>query len=133
MLSDIKPLKLSRGSLELTKTVNSLEILEKQVVFGLYELPDKPGIAAQIFEELSKAKINVDLIIQATREENSNDITFTIAEKFLEKTIEQSDLIISQLGGKYSITQNMTKLSIQGAGIMAVSYTHLTLPTTVRV
>ena len=116
--SDIEPLKLSRGSLELTKTVNSLEILEKQVVFGLYELPDKPGIAAQIFEELSKAKINVDLIIQATREENSNDITFTISEKFLEKTIEQCDLIISQIGGKYSITQNMTKLSIQGAGIM---------------
>ena len=118
LLSDIKPLKLSRGNLELTKTVNSLEILENQVVFGLYELPDKPGIAAQIFEELSKAKINVDLIIQATREENSNDITFTIAEKFLEKTIEQCDLIISQIGGKYSITQNMTKLSIQGAGIM---------------
>ncbi len=116
--SSIEPLKLSRGSLELTKTVNSLEILEKQVVFGLYELPDKPGIAAQIFEELSKAKINVDLIIQATREKNSNDITFTISEQFLEKTIEQCDLIISQIGGKYSITQNMTKLSIQGAGIM---------------
>jgi len=116
--SDVEPLKLSRGSLELTKTVNSLEILEKQVVFGLYELPDKPGIAAQIFEELSKARINVDLIIQATRDKNSNDITFTISEKFLEKTIERCDLIISQIGGKYSITQNMTKLSIQGAGIM---------------
>jgi len=116
--SDIEPLKLSRGNLELTKTVNSLEILEKQVVFGLYDLPDKPGIAAQIFEELSNAKINVDLIIQATREKNSNDITFTISEKFLEKTIEQCDLIISQIGGKYSITQNMTKLSIQGVGIM---------------
>jgi len=116
--SDIEPLKLSRGSLELTKTVNSLEILEKQVVFGLYDLPDKPGIAAQIFEELSKARINVDLIIQATREENSNDITFTISEKFLEKTIERCDLIISRIGGKYSITQNMTKLSIQGVGIM---------------
>jgi len=116
--SEIEPLKLSRGSLELTKTVNSLEILDKQVVFGLYELPDKPGIAAQIFEELSKAKINVDLIIQATREENSNDITFTISEKFLEKTIKRCDLIISQIGGKYSITQNMSKLSIQGAGIM---------------
>jgi len=116
--SDIEPLKLSRGNLELTKTVNSLEILEKQVVFGLYDLPDKPGIAAQIFEELSKAKINVDLIIQASREKNNNDITFTISEKFLDKTKEQCDSIISQIGGKYSITQNMTKLSIQGVGIM---------------
>ncbi len=117
--SNIEPLKLSRGGLELTKTVNSLEILEKQVVFGLYQLPDKPGIAAKIFEKLSEAEINVDLIIQSTREENnSNDITFTISEKFLNKTIEQCDFIISQIGGKYSITKNMSKLSIQGAGIM---------------
>ena len=117
--SNIEPLKLSRGGLELTKTVNGLEILEKQVVFGLYQLPDKPGIAAKIFEKLSEAEINVDLIIQSTREENnSNDITFTISEKFLNKTIEQCDFIISQIGGKYSITKNMSKLSIQGAGIM---------------
>ncbi len=116
--SEIEPLKLYRGGLELTKTVNSLEILEKQIVFGLYQVPDKPGIAAQIFEKLSEAGINVDLIIQSIREKNSNDITFTISEKFLEKTIEQCDLIISKIGGKYSITKDMTKLSIQGAGIM---------------
>ncbi len=116
--SDIEPLRLSRGGLELTKTVNSLEILEKQVVFGLYQLPDKPGIAAKIFEKLSAAGINVDLIIQATREESRNDITFTISEHFLKKTIEQCDAIITQIGGKYSISKNMTKLSIQGAGIM---------------
>ena len=116
--SEIKPLKLTRGALELTKTVNSLEILEKQVVFGLYKLPDKPGIAAQIFEKLSEAGVNVDLIIQSTREKSSNDISFTISEKSLTKTIEQCNLIISQLGGEYSITKNVTKLSIQGAGIM---------------
>ncbi len=116
--SEIEPLKLSRGGLELTKTVNSLEILENQVVIGLYQLPDKPGIAAQIFEELSKSGINVDLIIQSTREENCNSITFTISEKFLETTTEKCQLIINQIGGKYSVTKNMTKLSIQGAGIM---------------
>ena len=116
--SQIKPLKLIRGRLELTQTVNSLEILEKQVVFGLYHLPDKPGIAAQIFEKLSEAGINVDLIIQATHDGSSNDITFTIGDENLEKTIEQCDLIIEQMGGKYSLSKNMTKLSIQGAGIM---------------
>ncbi len=116
--SEIEPLKLSRGGLELTKTVNSLEIVEDQVVFGLYQLPDKPGIAAQIFEKLSEAGINVDLIIQATHRENSNDIAFTISEQFLDQTIEQCNLIMTQIGGKYSITKNMTKLSVQGAGIM---------------
>ena len=64
--SKIKPLALKRGGLELTKTVNSLEVLENQTVFNISNLPDRPGIAAQIFETLSEANINVDLIIQAT-------------------------------------------------------------------
>ena len=116
--STIEPLKLYRGRLELTKTVNSLEIREKQVIFALSQLPDKPGIAAQIFEKLSEAEINVDLIIQASHEKGNNDITFTVYETSLNKTIEQCDLITKNLGGKYCYKQHMTKLSIQGAGIM---------------
>ena len=116
--STIEPLKLYRGGLELTKTVNSLEIREKQVIFALSQLPDKPGIAAQIFEKLSEAEINVDLIIQASHEKGNNDITFTVYETSLNKTIEQCDLITKNLGGKYCYKQHMTKLSIQGAGIM---------------
>ena len=118
LISNLKPLQLKRGGLELTKTVNNLEIVEHQVVFGLSHLPDKPGIAAQIFEKLSEADIIVDLIIQSTHEEKRNDITFTIPEKFLERTINQCNQIIAQIGGTYIFKTNMTKLSIQGAGIM---------------
>ena len=116
--SKIKPLALKRGGLELTKTVNSLEVLEKQIVFSISNLPDRPGIAAQIFETLSDAIINVDLIIQATHDGNSNDIAFTVNEFELTKTIEQCKLITKQLGGEYNFKTNLTKLSIQGAGIM---------------
>ncbi len=116
--SKIKPLTLKRGGLELTKTVNSLEVLEKQIVFSISNLPDRPGIAAQIFETLSDASINVDLIIQATHDGNSNDIAFTVNQFELTKTIEQCKLITKQLGGKYNFKTNLTKLSIQGAGIM---------------
>ena len=116
--SKIKPLKLKRGSLELTKTVNSLEILEDQAIFSLSHIPDRPGIAATIFESLSKAGISVDLIIQATHDGKSNDITFSVSESNLENTKEQCENIISKLGGKYIFKQSMTKLSIQGAGIM---------------
>ena len=116
--SKIKPLALKRGGLELTKTVNSLEVLEHQIVFSISNLPDRPGIAAQIFETLSEASINVDLIIQATHDGTSNDIAFTVNEFEFNKTIEQCKLITSQLGGEYNFKTNMTKLSIQGAGIM---------------
>ena len=116
--SKIKPLALKRGGLELTKTVNSLEVLENQTVFSISNLPDRPGIAAQIFETLSEASINVDLIIQATHDGKSNDITFTVNEFELTNTIDQCKLITNQLGGEYNFKTNMTKLSIQGAGIM---------------
>ncbi len=116
--SKIKPLVLKRGGLELTKTVNSLEVLENQTVFSISNLPDRPGIAAKIFETLSEASINVDLIIQATHDGKSNDIAFTVNEFDLTKTIEQCKLITNQLGGEYNFKTNMTKLSIQGAGIM---------------
>ena len=116
--SKIKPLALKRGGLELTKTVNSLEVLEKQTVFSISNLPDSPGIAAQIFETLSEASINVDLIIQATHDGKSNDIAFTVNDFELTKTIDQCKLITNQLGGEYNFKTNMTKLSIQGAGIM---------------
>ena len=116
--SKIKPLALKRGGLELTKTVNSLEVLENQTVFSISNLPDRPGIAAQIFETLSEASINVDLIIQATHDGKSNDIAFTVNEFELTNTIDQCKLITNQLGGEYNFKTNMTKLSIQGAGIM---------------
>ena len=116
--SKLEPLPLKRGGLELTKTVNSLEVLENQTVFSISNLPDRPGIAAKIFETLSQANINVDLIIQATHDGNSNDIAFTVNEFELTKTIEQCKLITEQLGGEYNFKTNMTKLSIQGAGIM---------------
>ncbi len=116
--SKIKPLVLKRGGLELTKTVNSLEVLENQIVFSISNLPDRPGIAAKIFETLSEASINVDLIIQATHDGKSNEIAFTVNEFDLTKTIEQCKLITNQLGGEYNFKTNMTKLSIQGAGIM---------------
>ncbi|MDC3175985.1 aspartate kinase [Prochlorococcus sp. AH-716-D13] len=116
--SKIKPLALRRGGLELTKTVNSLEVLEKQTVFSISKLPDRPGIAAQIFETLSEVNINVDLIIQATHDGKSNDIAFTVNDFELTKTIDQCKLITNQLGGEYDFKKNMTKLSIQGAGIM---------------
>ena len=116
--SKIKPLALKRGGLELTKTVNSLEVLEHQTVFSISKLPDSPGIAAQIFETLSEANINVDLIIQATHDGKSNDIAFTVNDFELTKTIDQCKLITNQLGGEYDFKKNMTKLSIQGAGIM---------------
>ena len=44
---------------------------------------DKPGVAANIFERLSKSQINVDIVIQnISSDQKTTDITFTVKKRF---------------------------------------------------
>ena len=108
----------STDGIEHRSPVDGLEIVEHQAVLALSNIPDRPGIAAELFESLSEGGVNVDLIIQATHQVNSNDITFTISENELTNAIAQCENLINTIGGEISFQKNLTKLSIFGAGIM---------------
>ena len=109
---------IGQNGLELGSPVDGVEQLEAQAVLALSHIPDQPGIAARLFETLSAADINVDLIIQATHEGSSNDITFTVAESDLEQARQVSQSVLDSLGGELAAEGGLTKLSIRGAGIM---------------
>ncbi|QNI90450.1 aspartate kinase/ monofunctional class [Synechococcus sp. BOUM118] len=109
---------LNQTGLELGSPVDGVEQMDHQAVIALSHIPDQPGIAARLFETLSGAGINVDLIIQSTHEGSSNDITFTVAEADLEAARSVSQTVLDSLGGELAAEGGMTKLSISGAGIM---------------
>ena len=109
---------IGREGLELGRPVDGAELVERQAVLALSHVSDQPGVAAQLFESLSAGGVNVDLIIQATHEGNSNDITFTVAETDLEKARSICESLIESLGGELVAQPGMSKLSISGAGIM---------------
>ncbi|MCB4378653.1 aspartate kinase [Synechococcus sp. MU1650] len=109
---------ISTNGLELGSPVDGMEEVDGQAVLALSHIPDQPGIAARLFETLSDGGINVDLIIQATHEGSSNDITFTVAEADLELARGISQKVLDQLGGDLAAEGGLTKLSISGAGIM---------------
>ncbi len=108
----------SQGGIEHRSPVDGLELVENQAVVALSNIPDRPGIAAELFESLSAGGVNVDLIIQATHQINSNDITFTVAENELNNAQAQCEKLINTIGGEISYQKSLTKLSIYGAGIM---------------
>ena len=108
----------SQGGIEHRSPVDGLELVEHQAVLALSNIPDRPGIAAELFESLSEGGVNVDLIIQATHQDDFNDITFTVAENDLSKAQAQCEQLINTIGGEISSKNNLTKLSIYGAGIM---------------
>ena len=109
---------ISRSGLELGSPVDGMEAVEDQAVIALSHVPDQPGIAARLFETLSEAEINVDLIIQATHEGSSNDITFTVSAADLDLARTVSQNVLNSLGGELAAQGGLTKLSISGAGIM---------------
>ena len=108
----------SKGGIEHRSPVDGLELVEHQSVVALSNIPDRPGIAAELFESLSEGGVNVDLIIQATHQDNFNDITFTVAENELNNAHAQCKKLINTIGGQISCQKNLTKISIYGAGIM---------------
>ena len=109
---------IGREGLELGRPVDGAELVEHQAVLALSHVSDQPGVAAQLFESLSEGGVNVDLIIQATHDGNSNDITFTVAETDLERASSICESLIQKLGGELVAQSGMSKLSIGGAGIM---------------
>ena len=109
---------ISSNGLELGSPVDGMDAVEGQAVIALSHIPDQPGIAARLFETLSEAGINVDLIIQSTHEGSSNDITFTVSEANLELARSVSQTVLDSLGGALAAEGGLTKLSISGAGIM---------------
>jgi aspartate kinase len=84
----------------------------------LRHLPDRPGIAAHIFEPLAEAGVSVDTIVQNASERNLTDLTFTVKRGDLRRVESLLPGICSEVGAeKYVTDANLAKVSIVGVGI----------------
>ena len=121
LLTSGAPKAIGSEGLELGRPVDGAELEEGQAVVALAHVPDRPGVAAQLFEALGEEGLNVDLIVQATHEGGSNDIAFTLAEAELERATTVCRRLLAELGAaetQLSSEAAMAKISIAGAGIM---------------
>jgi aspartate kinase len=115
------PRAIGSEGLELGRPVDAAELQDGQAVLALAHVPDRPGVAADLFEALGAAGLNVDLIVQASHEAASNDIAFTVADAELETARGVCEALLASLqadGATLSSEAGMAKISIAGAGIM---------------
>jgi aspartate kinase len=124
-LTSGSPRPIGSAGLELGRPVDGAELESDQAVLALSHVPDRPGVAALLFEALSAAGLNVDLIVQATQEGSSNDIAFTLAAADLDRAQLVCRQVLTAMGaeldagGAQLLAQGaMAKLSISGAGIL---------------
>ena len=81
-------------------------------------IPDRPGIAYQIFHVLAEANINVDIIVQNVSVQGVADLSFTISLADLAKTEKALEPVVRNIGAKEMLSSiDLAKVSIVGNGI----------------
>lgn len=82
-------------------------------------VPDRPGIAAAIFEPLSEAGISVDTIVQNSSTQNLADLTFTLARNDLAEAVRLVSPVANKLGARHLVQDAaLGKVSIVGTGMV---------------
>ena len=110
-----------------TLVVNEDSIVEQEKISGIayspdeakitiQGLPDKPGVAAEIFGDLATNHVNVDMIVQSAASEGQKaDITFSLGRADLAKALEIIDGAKGSLGFDDVVAkENVTKISVVG-------------------
>ena len=112
-------------NLELARPVDAVEFDIQQAKVALLRVPDRPGIAAQLFGQISQENVDVDLIIQSIHEGNTNDIAFTVNTSILKRAEAVSLAIAPIFKNQHSsdeaevmVEKDTAKVSIVGAGMI---------------
>ncbi|HSN03284.1 MAG TPA: aspartate kinase, partial [Acidimicrobiales bacterium] len=81
-------------------------------------VPDRPGVAAQLFRQLADHGVNVDMIVQNTGANGMTDISFTVAKTDLEAARTVCQEVKEAIGAAEVTTDDAVgRVSIVGAGM----------------
>ena len=110
----------NQENIDYSKSVTGVAYSKDDAKISVLGVEDKPGVAANMFEPLSKAQINVDMVIQnISSDQKTTDITFTVKRNDISKTkkilkdntqIDYKDIIENE---------KVAKISIVGAGMVS--------------
>jgi len=90
----------------------------KVTVLGV---PDRPGIAATLFEPLAQVGISVDTIVQNASVDGITDLTFTVARSDLSQAIDIVEPVAKAIGaGGCLSNSDLGKVSVVGTGMQNV-------------
>ena len=81
-------------------------------------IPDRPGMAAQIFTALGSKDINIRLIIQSVAENGLNDISLVVGREFVRQAIEVLEKQKKSMKARDIVHhERLAEVSIIGSGI----------------
>lgn len=108
------------GEMEIYRPVSGVTVDRNQARLAILKVPDKPGVAGEIFGALAERGISVDMIIQAFHQDRSvNDITFTLKRADLDAARATLEEVAQSVGAEGVLAdEDVAKVSIIGASLM---------------
>jgi aspartate kinase len=98
-------------------TIESVSLDESQAQMTLFDVPDRPGVSATIFEAVAAENILVDMIVQSIGRDGLADVSFTVRRADLERARSILQRLSSELGGEVRVEPAVAILSVKGIGI----------------
>ena len=81
-------------------------------------IPDRPGVAAQIFSALAHKGINIRLIIQSIADNGLNDISLVVSKEYVHSAVEALDRQKKSLKARDIVFHDhLAEVSVVGSGI----------------
>jgi len=102
--------------------VRGVALTENEAKITICDVPDKPGIAARIFNDLARESVNIDMIVQNVSHKKMTDISFTVSKDKITKTLKVSKKIADSIGAGGIISDEaIAKVSVVGVGMKSQS------------
>ncbi len=100
-------------------TIDDVTLDSSQARVTISGVPDKPGLAAKVFEDVAAAGIFVDMIVQShPSAAGVATLSFTVPQDQLKKSVEAASRIAQSLGCKQvTSSPNIAKLTVSGVGL----------------
>jgi aspartate kinase len=119
----------SFGDIEGTWVIKEDESMEDLLVSGvsydknevkitILRVPDRPGLAAQVFGPIADAHIVVDMIIQNASADGTTDLTFTVSQADYKKALSIVEKTAPAIAAKgVDVDTDICKVSVVGVGM----------------
>lgn len=99
--------------------VSGIAYDKNQAKITVVNAPDKPGVAARLFEAIAAANVVVDMIVQnVSSDGKSADISFTVPKTDSRKAREVTETLAREIGAeRVDLRDDISKVSVIGVGM----------------
>ena len=94
--------------------IAGVELDQFQGRITLFDVPDRPGYAAKIFQAIAVAGVFVDMIVQNVSQDGRCNLSFTVPKEAVDRATRAVEPIA---GGQIALEPALAKLSVIGVGM----------------